>query len=535
MSVSQRARLPLSWALCAIPLVLGAVGPVSSQTRAHAEAFPLLADWLAEAAVVVAETEELFGRGEGEAARAKLLRVYLDRFEGIEAYYGEGGSQTTPELSRRVSEAEASFHALLRPDLPVGLAAVRAATLLAEIGRIARVAEAIGLGEARLVPLSQVGPVPGRGSDGRVHTAEIRAVLDQLELAGETLSTDRVAALAHVERAYLEGFEPIESRLPGPLVSRIERAIHLQLRPALAPGGDLPTARAALVQLRLDLGEADRFLASGGSFWFGAANSFAIIVREGLEAVLLIAALVAYLTATGAGVRPRRQLFGGLIAGVAASLGTWVLARTVLPISGGNRELVEGVTALLAVAVLLYVSHWLFQKTYVHDWKQYLRQHAGQAVARGSALAMAALAFAAVYREGFETVLFYQALQYDVGARAILAGFVPGALLITAIGVGIVRFGVALPLRRVFAVTNVVLLYLAGTFLGKGLYNLQEAGLYSPAPLPWAPDHPLLRQLFGIYPIAQTLAGQAAFLAVVVLTYLLYRVRLRHRQPAVAR
>jgi high-affinity iron transporter len=371
-------------------------------------------------------------------------------------------------------------------------------------------------------------------SSAPARTAEIRAVLDQLELAGETLAIDRAAALAHVERAYLESFEPIESRLPGPLVSRIERAIHLELRPALAPGGDLAEARSSLVRLRSDLHEADSFLASGGSFWFGAANSFAIIVREGLEAVLLIAALLAYLGATGAGARPRLQLYGGLVAGIVASLGTWVLARTVLPISGGNRELVEGVTALLAVAVLLYVSHWLFQKTYVHGWKQYLREHAGQAVASGSALAMAALAFAAVYREGFETVLFYQALKYDVGTRAILAGFVPGALLITGLGFGIVRYGVALPLRRVFAITNAVLLYLAFTFLGKGLYNLQEAGLFSPAPLGWVPDHQLLRQLFGVYPVAQTLAGQAAFLTLVALTYALYRVRQRGRQPALA-
>jgi len=168
----------------------------------------------------------------------------------------------------------------------------------------------------------------------------------------------------------------------------------------------------------------------------------------------------------------------------------------------------------------------------VQDWKHYLRAHAGQAVARGSALAMAALAFAAVYREGFETVLFYQALQYDVGTRAILAGFVPGALLITAVGFGIVRFGVALPLRRVFAVTNALLLYLAFTFLGKGIYNLQEAGVFSAAPLGWVPDRQVLRQLLGIYPVAQTLLAQAAFLLVVALTYGLHRARQRAGRPA---
>jgi high-affinity iron transporter len=170
------------------------------------------------------------------------------------------------------------------------------------------------------------------------------------------------------------------------------------------------------------------------------------------------------------------------------------------------------VTALVAVAVLLYVSHWLFQKTYIHDWKAYLEEHLGRAVTRGSALAMAGLAFAAVYREGFETVLFYQALMFDAGAGAVLAGFVPGILVIAGIGYGIVKLGLRLPLKRVFAVTGSVLLYLAFVFLGKGLYNLQEASLFAPHPLPWIPDHEALRQLLGLYPLAETILAQSAFL-----------------------
>ncbi|HSJ14702.1 MAG TPA: FTR1 family protein [Longimicrobiales bacterium] len=515
-------------ALVAACLLCGSAASATAQSPVHAKAMPLVLEWVAEAESGVAESQRLFQAGEADAARARLLRVYLDRFEGVEAYYGPNGPHATPALSDQVSAAEAVFHALLSPDLAAGAAALRAGELVARIQRIAAMAEAEGVADARAAPLgtlegavAQATSAPARA----VRTPEIRAILDELAVAEEALARDRAAALGQVEHAYLEGFEPIESRLPSPLVGRIERLIHLQLRPALAPNGDAAAAPALFAQLRGELLEADAFLAGGGSFWFGAINSFAIIVREGLEAVLLIGALLAYLSATKAGARPRRQIFVGLAAGLVASVGTWVLASTILPISGGNRELVEGVTALVAVAVLLYVSHWLFQKTYVHDWKEYLRQHAGQAVAKGSALAMASLAFAAVYREGFETVLFYQALQYDVGTRAILAGFVPGAVLITALGVAIVRYGVKLPIRRVFAVTNVILLYLAFTFLGKGLYNLQEAGLFSPAPLSWLPDHQAMRQLFGIYPVVQTLAAQLAFITLVAATFLLYRVR----------
>jgi high-affinity iron transporter len=221
-------------------------------------------------------------------------------------------------------------------------------------------------------------------------------------------------------------------------------------------------------------------------------------------------------------------------AGVAATAATWIVARLIVPMGGASRELVEGLTSLVAVGVLIYVSNWLFQKTYIHDWKDYLRQRVGIAVSTGSGLAMAALAFAAVYREGFETVLFYQALLFDAGPGAVLAGAVPGALVIGALAVAIIRLGVKLPLRRVFAVTNAVLLYLAFGFVGKGLYNLQEAGVFAPHPLAFLPDFAALRQLLGIYPIAETVAAQGLFAAGVLVTYVYYRRGMRRRQASAA-
>jgi high-affinity iron transporter len=283
--------------------------------------------------------------------------------------------------------------------------------------------------------------------------------------------------------------------------------------------------QAVFAALYAGLADADAALAAGPSFWFGAANAFAIILREGLEAVLLIAAMLAYLTGMGAARSARVRIYMGALAGVIASFATWGLARTLLPVSGASREILEGVTALVAVAVLVYVSHWLFQKTYIHDWKNYLRERVGEAVTAGSALAMAGLAFAAVYREGFETVLFYQALLYDSSSAAVLAGFAPGILIILAIGVAIIRTGVKLPLRKLFAVTNGILLYLALVFTGKGIYNLQEAGLFAPHPLSWAPDHEALRQLFGFYPLAETALAQLAFIVLMAATYAYYRRR----------
>ena len=148
----------------------------------------------------------------------------------------------------------------------------------------------------------------------------------------------------------------------------------------------------------------------------------------------------------------------------------------------------------------------------------------------GSALAMATLAFAAVYREGFETVLFYQALSLDAGVGAVLGGFIPGAIVIGAVGFAIIRAGAKLPLKKVFTLTNAVLMYLAFVFIGKGLYNLQEGGLYSAHPLP-LPSHPALEQLLGFHPIVETLFAQLLFLLLLGGTYVYYRRKIKKLAP----
>lgn len=482
------------------------------------------------------------------AAERSVTGLYLNRQEHIERYYGPGGSLGGGEdLAEAVREAEARFHDLMRlvgSSPPPDSAAVAEA-----VGRLeAQLDVVLERARAADVPLTPPASEAGGGSptaEGRdPGNAPPRLDADQVDPRNPTVAAivrdlreaeaawatgDRGRAQERILHAYLEGFETLEPRLAGPTVRRAERLFHLELRPLVSRGAPDAEVEAAFSALYGEMAAADEALASGNGFWFGAFNAFMIILREGLEAALLIAAILAYLTRVSDDPRHRRQVYAGLGLGIAASLGTWVVARTLIPVGGGSRELIEGVTALLAVGVLVYVSHWLFHKTYVHDWKEYLTERVGRAISTGSALAMALLAFAAVYREGFETVLFYQALLFDVGGEALLAGFLPGLALIVGMGVAIVRVGVRLPLKKVFAITNAVLLYLAFTFLGKGLYNLQEAGLFSPHPAPWVPDHEALRQLLGLYPVAETVLAQAGFLLLLAGTYAFYRLRSREK------
>lgn len=516
-----RLRTALLLAL-ALAIPVGAAGQTTgpaqtARTGADVTA-GTLEDWVRELDASLVAAGEALAEGRPGAARATAVRAYLDYFEAIEGFYGPGGMHPAPELSRQVSEAETRFHALMQGEGTRALVA----TLREDVARI------LDLARAADVPLAPRAPV-APSTSGPLPTAtspEIAAILDELE-RGEAAYTEgrRTAALRHVETAYLEGFEPLEARLPPGLVAGIERLFHLTVRPAIASGADAEVVSGGIRALGSRLAEADEALAAEPSLWFGAVNSFAIIVREGLEAVLLIGALLAYLGATGAGAERRRQIYWGAGIGVGASVVTWMAARTFVPIGGAGRELVEGITGLIAVVVLLYVSNWLAQKTYIHDWKSYLKEKVDQAVGAGSAFAMASLAFAAVYREGFETVLFYQALLFDAGAGPVLAGFLVGSTLIAAVAVGIIRLGLRLPLRQVFAVTNAILVYLAFTFLGKSLYNLQEAGLFAPHPIGWAPDSGVLRQLFGFYPTVETMVAQAVFVVLVAGTYAVYRWR----------
>jgi high-affinity iron transporter len=479
--------------------------------------------WIAAIDSTLATVESLARAGDVAEASRLVVRGYLDYVEPIEGFYGAGAPYTTVALAERIGALESEFHGLMTEDRPAELAAA-AVRLRADVRAVLALARTAG------VPLEPAAPAAFDGAgDGRgeARTAEMVAIIAGFDAARAAHARgDHAAALAQVERTYLEQFEVLEPLVPGASVRRIESLIHLRLRPQLARGAPAADVQADFRALRAELLSVDAALARETPFWFAAVNSFAILIREGLEAVLLIGALLAYLGAIGAERVHHRRIYWGAGLGVAASFATWGLARTLVPVTGASRELLEGVTALIAVAVLLYVSHWLFQKTYIHDWKQYLRDRVGKAVAGGSVLAMAGLAFAAVYREGFETVLFYQALLFDAQPTAVLAGFVPGMLIIAAVGIAMVRLGLRLPIRNVFRVTNAILLYLAFVFLGKGLYNLQEGGLFSPQPLHWLPDSSTLQLLFGFYPVAQTVLAQVTLLGLLVVTWAIHRRRL---------
>jgi high-affinity iron transporter len=226
-----------------------------------------------------------------------------------------------------------------------------------------------------------------------------------------------------------------------------------------------------------------------------------------------VGALVAFLLKTGAGHR-RRDIHIGVGAAIAASLLTAVLLETIFQIGQASQEALEGGIMLVATAMLFYVSYWLLSKMELAKWNRFVKGRVQDAVSSGSALALASVAFLAVYREGFETVLFYKAL-FLAGtgsAPPVFLGMVAGGACLAIVYLAINRWGVRIPLKPFFGFTSAFLYYMAFVFAGKGIAELQEGGVIQTTILGAGPRLPAL----GIYPTVESLALQGVLLALLL-------------------
>lgn len=341
---------------------------------------------------------------------------------------------------------------------------------------------------------------------GKVATA-----LDQAR-AGDVASAQRTALDAYLV------FEQIESRVRARSASAaagVERAF-ADLRAALGSKGlDPATLDRAAEGVNQALDRASRVLSRRESLPLLFGQSLVIILREGLEAILIIGALVAYLVRSGAEGR-KREIGYGVLTAVGASLLTAGAYALWFTQSVASREALEGITILLAAVVLFWVSYWLVSKIEVRKWQAFVASRMGEALSSGRTLALAAVAFLAVYREGFETVLFYAALFASseggrADAAAIFLGIAFGSAVLAAVYFAMLRYGRRIPLKPFFATTSALLYLMAFSFVGQGIAELQEGGYLPSTPLSWVPAIPAL----GIFPTLQTFAFQAAMLAAV--------------------
>ena len=323
-------------------------------------------------------------------------------------------------------------------------------------------------------------------------------------------TNDRSKATTLALSAYLDGFEPIE-----PMVGARNKSLLVEVEDAMlnyrseVARGTPEQAEAAARQLDRLFAQVDAELgdtqASPMTTFVGALT---ILLREGLEALLIVIGMIAFLKKAQ---RPDvlRHVHAGWISALVAGALTWVVATYLVEISGASREVTEGVGSVFAAVVLLSVGMWMHQKSSAGRWQAYLNDKLSAAMTRRSAWALFALAFIAVYREVFETVLFYSALTADGNTNALAGGFVTAIVLLAVVAWVLLRTSARMPIGKFFSITSVLVAALAVILIGKGVSGLQEAG--------WVGVYPIAApriEILGLYPTLETVLAQAVVLLI---------------------
>lgn len=330
------------------------------------------------------------------------------------------------------------------------------------------------------------------------------------------------AAYEAARNAYLDHFEFVEIPLrvrDEALTLELEEDFAI-LRNQIQGAGAVSEVEATAAELSRGLDRVERRLSDPGlaAPLLAAISAFIILFREGFEAVLVIAAILGYLEASRSG-HYRGAVLRGVAAAAIATVVTFLVAGLVFSLAPVERELLEAGTALLAVVVLFYVSFWLVSRLEQRRWMEFVKAKVWAAAGTGSSLALAGVGFTAVYREGFETVLFYQALlSFAEGLELwVAAGTAVAAILLGAVAWLIFRAGKRLPVKAFMTTAVVMVMALSVAFIGNAVRALQEAAMIPVTFLSGVPRLPIfLAELTGWHPTSQTLLAQAALTLVYV-------------------
>jgi high-affinity iron transporter len=349
---------------------------------------------------------------------------------------------------------------------------------------------------------------------------EMEAVLDGAYAL--YTSGDAPGAKAEVDVAYYSYYEKlgVEKRVMAYISGDRAAAVEYQFtfaKKAINAGAAAEEVKGSLDELtRLLHEDADRLDGKKESAAGVLLGSLLIITREGFEAILIVGAIIAYLVKSGNGSKVGAVYRGSLIA-LAASVVMAFILNALAGANGANQEIVEGVTMLIAVAVLFYVSNWMVSKAESAAWTSYIEGKVESSITSGSVFSLAFAAFLAVFREGAETILFYQALLAGTQTyiNMVWLGLAIGCVALVAIYLLIRFMSIKLPLKPFFLGTSILMFLMSITFVGSGIKELQEGNVVGVTPVPGLGSVDIL----GIYPTLETLIPQAVLLVATVATF----------------
>ena len=371
------------------------------------------------------------------------------------------------------------------------------------------------------------------GRNGRTWSQvarEMNVILDKSVATYKSAKGNKsqvAAAVDLINEAYYQyyeklGFEKnVMNAISGSRVSTVEYQFK-ECRQAMNNGKTVVQAKKFVTDLKAMLIEDSAKLDGGASsnanpfmqfITSSFGQAFVILLREGLEALLVVAAIIAYLIKSGH-KNMVKYIYLGLVAGIVASLIVAALFGLLFNGSGPQQEITEGVVALFAMLMLLYTSNWMISRSSVQAWNKYISEQTTAAVSKGSLISLALLSFLAVFREGAETVIFYQAIfAVSNGADSMIwGGFVAAAAVLVVIFL-LIRFAsVRIPIRPFFTGTSALMSVLVVIFAGGGVHALIEGDALAGMYIQGLPTNDWL----GFYPYVETIVAQILAAIVVI-------------------
>ena len=353
----------------------------------------------------------------------------------------------------------------------------------------------------------------------RIDIDSIRIKL--VELLQKYKEGENDEAFMAARSAYLDSYERIEVPLRpiNPDYTLDMEIKFAELRNLIQQHQPYPKVEAKVVEIRSGLDESERLVTGTGTLAPSLAfsTSFSIIFREGLESALIIGAILTYLEASR-NSHYKKHVYLGIVIAIIATVITWFFAQFVIDITGASKELIEAIAGISAVVVLFWVSFWILNKVETKKWIEFVKAKVWQATTTGSVMVFAMLSFFTIYREGFETVLFYQAMFSFAKNMEIFVflGLVLGLAVIISVVFIIRKLGKKLPLRVLFGLTMAIGAYMSIAFIGNAIREFQEIGYISTTHLfgiiPRLEIN--LATMTGIHPTLETTIAQILLLSV---------------------
>jgi high-affinity iron transporter len=340
-------------------------------------------------------------------------------------------------------------------------------------------------------------------------------LLDQAYKAYEAGEKDKANTLAL--SAYLDGVEPMEPRIKAnnpPLVYQIENQM-LAVRASIKKGASLTELQENIEASVVSIKEAQAYLIHDeDSFWFSFIMAGSILLREGLEAFLIILVILGVLKSVGA-AKSVKYVHAGWLLALFIGIISWFFTESLLSMSSVQRELMEGIGALIAVVLLLYIGFWLHDKTHISHWKEFVEVKIQRLVEQNNHWGLAFLAFVVVFREAFESVIFLSSISIQAGPAGdtgILLGSGSAIIAVILLGYIMVKFTTKVPIRSLFKYSSAIMALLAVVLVGQAIHEFQEAGYFGISSLPFHLNLPTI----GLYPTLQTTVAQLIIIGSII-------------------